>query len=196
MAGKNFEDILSIIRRWIVTEVGTDENGNTNPCLVIYDYFKLQSPSEFKSGMQEFQMLGFQIGRLTDFCKEYNFPCMSFVQINRDGITKETSDILAQSDRLLWLALSVSIFKSKDDNEMAETGKFGNMKMIPLKARFGPKLKYGNYINMKMQGDISYVAEGLTKFEASKNIEDEEAGFEVVNNKVDTKSTTQEEAPW
>lgn len=194
VAGKTFEDILSIIRRWIIKEVGVDENGNTNPCLVIYDYFKLQSASEFESGMQEFQMLGFQIARLTDFCKEYDFPCMSFVQINRDGITKETSDILAQSDRLLWLALAVTIFKSKDDNEMAETGKFGNMKMIPLKARFGPKLHYGNYINMKMQGDISYIEEGLTKFEASKGVEDENAGFEVVN----TKSSTvkQEEAPW
>lgn len=195
VAGKSFEDILSIIRRWIMQEVGVDENGNTNPCLVIYDYFKLQSASEFDNSMQEFQMLGFQIGRLTDFCKEYDFPCMSFVQINRDGITKETSDILAQSDRLLWLALSVSIFKLKDDGEMSETGKFGNMKMIPLKARFGPMLGYGDYINMKMEGDISYIQEGLTKFEASRAAIAEDSGFEVGEDKNEKKSD-EKNAPW
>ena len=38
IAGKSFEETLSIMRRWIVKEVGFDENGRTNPCMIIYDY--------------------------------------------------------------------------------------------------------------------------------------------------------------
>src|SRR6056300_1440003 len=43
VAGKPFEQILNIIRRWIVQEVKTDESGKTNECLIIYDYLKLMS---------------------------------------------------------------------------------------------------------------------------------------------------------
>ena len=103
--GKPFEEILAIIRRWIVKYVGYDENGTTNNCVVVYDYFKLMDKSELNN-IQEYQAMGFQISRLTDFCKEFDFPCLAFVQLNRQN------DI-SQSDRLRWLCHSYSSFEKK-----------------------------------------------------------------------------------
>lgn len=178
VAGKSFEQILSIIRRWIIKEVGYDENGKVKDCLVLYDYFKLMSDDDLDK-MQEYQALGFQISRLTDFCKEYDFPCLSFVQVNRDGIAKETSDIVAQSDRLLWLCHALLIFKRKSEEEMVEAGvEHGNTKMVPLECRYGPGMDHGDYINMKLNGDISSIEEGFTHFELKKNKHVDETGFE------------------
>jgi len=196
VAGRDFEEILSIIRRWITQVVGFDDNGNTNPCIVIYDYFKLQSMEDLNKGLAEYQLMGFQIAALTDFCKQYDFPCLAFVQTNKDGISKETSGIVALSDRLLWTALALCIFKRKDSGELAETGQFGNMKMIPIEARFGPAMKEGDYINMMMYKEISYIEEGKTKFEASKATIADDSGFEVGDDKKTKNKSSEENAPW
>lgn len=171
VAGKEFEEILSIIRRWIHRFVGF-ENGRTKNCLVVYDYFKLMNAKDLDK-MAEFQALGFQISRLTDFAKEYQFPCLAFVQVNRDGMTKDTSDIVAQSDRLLWLCHSLTLLKRKTPDEMAEDGSSGNLKLIPLESRFGKSLNYGDYININFRGDIALMEEGLTRNESNK----EDSGF-------------------
>ena len=58
VAGKPFEQILNIIKRWIIQDVGTDDNGNTNDCVVIYDYLKLMSSNSITNNIQEYQALG------------------------------------------------------------------------------------------------------------------------------------------
>lgn len=177
VAGKQFEEILSIIRRFVVKHVGYDENGNVNNCLVIYDYFKLMTPDTLEK-MQEYQAMGFQMSRLSDFSKEYDFPCLAFVQINRDGITKETSDIIAQSDRLLWLAHSVSIYKEKNPEEIID-GNLGTHKLIVLASRYGGGMQVGqDYIHMKMKKDLGKISEvGL--YSQTKQIQkQQEDGFD------------------
>ena len=72
------------------------------------------------SSMQEYQVLGFQITQLHNFMVKYDVPCLSFVQLNRDGITKESTDVVSGSDRLIWLCTSFSIFKMKSEEEIAE----------------------------------------------------------------------------
>jgi replicative DNA helicase len=59
VGGKPFTEIMSIIRRWIFSTVKFDENGNLNPCLILYDYFKLMDSSDLDK-MQEHQAIGFQ----------------------------------------------------------------------------------------------------------------------------------------
>lgn len=168
VAGKPFPEILSIIRRWITREVGQDENGNWNHCLVIYDYFKLMDESALKT-MQEYQAVGFQVSKLADFTKKYDFPCLAFVQLNRDGITKDTSDIISQSDRLLWLCVSCSVLKRKDADELVQDGpQNGTHKLIPLEVRHGTLLDFGDYININFEGSISRMTELGTKFQAAK----------------------------
>ena len=52
VAGAPFETILNTIKRWILREVGQDENGKTNECLVVYDYLKLMSSSGITNNIQ------------------------------------------------------------------------------------------------------------------------------------------------
>lgn len=166
VAGAPFETILNTIKRWILREVGQDENGKTNECLVVYDYLKLMSSSGINNNIQEYQALGFQITNLHNLAVKYDFPCLSFVQLNRDGITKESTDAVSGSDRLIWLCTSFSIFKLKSAEELAEDGpNAGNRKVVTLKARHGAGLMDGNYINMNMVGEHAQLLELRTRDE-------------------------------
>lgn len=160
VAGKPFDSILNMIRRWIVQEVKTDEDGKTNECLIIYDYLKLMSSSSITNNIQEYQALGFQITSLHNLCVKLDIPCLSFVQLNRDGITKESTDAVSGSDRLIWLCTSFSIFKAKSAEEIAEDGPTaGNRKLVPLVSRHGAGMDDGDYINMNMVGNQAKLLE-------------------------------------
>tara|TARA_B100000497_G_C7666377_1_gene401802 strand:- start:139 stop:1608 length:1470 start_codon:yes stop_codon:yes gene_type:complete len=153
VAGKPFEGILNLIRRWVMQEVKSDESGKTNECVIIYDYLKLMSSSSITNNIQEYQALGFQITSLHNLCVKLDIPCLSFVQLNRDGITKESTDAVSGSDRLIWLCTSFSIFKSKSTEEIAEDGpNAGNRKLVPIVSRHGAGMDDGDYINMQMHG--------------------------------------------
>tara|TARA_Y100000590_G_scaffold345698_3_gene395514 strand:- start:5450 stop:6895 length:1446 start_codon:yes stop_codon:yes gene_type:complete len=166
VAGAPFEQIMNAIKRWIMQEVGQDESGRTNECVVIYDYLKLMSSSSITNNLQEYQALGFQITSLHNLSVKYDFPCLSFVQLNRDGITRETTDTVSGSDRLIWLCTSFSIFKVKSPEELAEDGpNAGNRKLVPVVCRHGPGMEDGNYINMRMLGDHARLDELRTRDE-------------------------------
>ena len=166
VAGAPFEQIMNAIKRWIMQEVGQDESGRTNECVVIYDYLKLMSSSSITNNLQEYQALGFQITSLHNLSVKYDFPCLSFVQLNRDGITRETTDTVSGSDRLIWLCTSFSIFKIKSPEELAEDGpNAGNRKLVPVVCRHGPGMEDGNYINMRMLGDHARLDELRTRDE-------------------------------
>ena len=166
VAGMPFDALLNIIKRWILRSVGQDDNGKTKDCLVICDYLKLMSSTSIKNNVQEYQALGFQITDLHNLAVKYDFPCLSFVQLNRDGITKESTDAVSGSDRLIWLCTSFSIFKLKSVEELAEDGpNAGNRKLVTLKARHGAGLIDGNYINMNMIGSHAKLVELRTRNE-------------------------------
>jgi len=182
IAGESFESILSSMRKWIYQYVGFDENGKTKDCIIIYDYLKLMSSNSIED-MQEYQALGFLITQLHNFCVKFDVPCLSFVQLNRDGVTKESSDVASGSDRLVWLCTSFTIFKTKSAEEQAEDIENGckksyNRKLVPVVSRHGGGLEDGDYINVRMDGAYARLTEGPTRNELnSKNIEDDE-GFE------------------
>ena len=133
--------------------------------------------------LQEFQALGFQITSLHNFCVEYDCPCLGFVQLNRDGITKETTDVVSGSDRLVWLCTSFSIFKNKSDEEMAEDGdEYGNKKLVPIVARHGPGLQDRDYISMGMKGEFCKIEEKCTRNEIKKQTKKQDEGFVVEDN--------------
>lgn len=179
IAGKPFSEILSIIRRWIMKEVGYDDNGVVKDAVVIYDYFKLMDSSDLDN-MQEYQALGFQISKLTDFTNQNDIACLSFVQINRDGIGKEDGSVISQSDRLLWLCGSFCILKRKTAEEIAEDGiANGNMKLIPIETRYGAGMSFGDYINLKMDGSIAHLEEVSTRGAAQTASLQEKSGFDM-----------------
>ena len=166
VAGKPFEQILNVIKRWVMQDVKMDDNGKTNNCLIIYDYLKLMSSSSITNNIQEYQALGFQITSLHNLCVKLDIPCLSFVQLNRDGITKESTDAVSGSDRLIWLCTSFTIFKAKSPEELAEDGpNAGNRKLVPIVSRHGGGLDDGDYINMVMQGSHAKLRELKTRNE-------------------------------
>lgn len=186
IAGQTFENILAIMRKWIYQHVGFDENGRTNDCLIIYDYLKLMGSEGISSSMQEYQVLGFQITKLHNFCVKYDVPCLSFVQLNRDGITKESTDVVSGSDRLIWLCTSFSIFKMKSDEEIAEDKiENGNRKLVPVVSRHGSGLDDGDYVSVKMFGSIGKIEEGKTRNEIHIKGKQKSDGFEI-DGEIDT----------
>ena len=188
IAGQPFENILAIMRKWIYQHVGFDESGVTNDCLIVYDYLKLMGSEGISSSMQEYQVLGFQITQLHNFMVKYDVPCLSFVQLNRDGITKESTDVVSGSDRLIWLCTSFSIFKMKSEEEIAEDKvENGNRKLVPVVSRHGEGLDDGDYVSMKMFGKIGRLEEGMTRNELHNSARAREEGFEI-NEEIDAES--------
>lgn len=166
IAGQPFDNILNIMKRWIHQYVGFDENGKTKDCLIVYDYFKLMSSAGLSAAMQEYQALGFQITKMNDFCIEYDVPCLSFVQLNRE-------EDIAQSDRLSWLAATVAKFQVKSDEEIADDGdQHGNRKLVFLKTRHGSGLEQGDYINVKMNGSCAKLTEWYTRNQLKSGVAD------------------------
>jgi len=175
IAGKPFEEQLALMRRWIAKEVGLNPDGTAKKCVIIYDYLKLMDTAGLDD-LAEFQLLGFMMSSLHNFMVRYKIPCLAFMQLNRDGITKEGTDTASGSDRIVWLCSNFTIYKKKSDEEIAEDGvKSGNRKLVPVVARHGCGLDDGDYINCHMFGKFGRIKEGKTKLEISahKNADDE-----------------------
>jgi replicative DNA helicase len=177
IAGKPFEEQLAIMRRWLVKDVGLNDDGTAKDCVIFYDYLKLMDSAGISQDMKEYQVLGFMMTSLHNFAVRYKVPIMAFIQLNRDGITKESTDSASGSDRIIWLCSNFSIFKRKSDEEIAEDGsKNGNRKLIPVISRHGGGLDDNDYINCYMKGWCAKITEGKTKLEISNNKQDDE-GF-------------------
>lgn len=159
ISGKPFDEVMSIAKRWLMKEVGF-ENGVIKDCLIIYDYLKLTSSNSITKNIAEHQALGFQITQLHNFCVENDCACLSFVQLNRDGITSEDTDSVSGSDRLVWLCTSYSIFKAKSEEEKADDGIInGNRKLIPVVSRHGAGIGDDGYICLNMVGELARITE-------------------------------------
>ena len=168
--GKPFEEQLSIMRRWIIKKVGFNPDGTTKPCVIFYDYLKLMDTSGMSQDMKEYQVLGFMMTSLHNFASRYGIPIVAFVQLNRDGINKESTDTASGSDRIIWLCSNFTIFKRKTDEEMAEDGPtYGNRKLVPLISRHGGGLEDNDYINCYMKGWCAKISEGKTRLELINN---------------------------
>lgn len=183
IAGKPFEDQLAIIRRWIVKDVGLNDNGTAKDCVVFYDYLKLMDSAGISQDMKEYQLLGFMMTSLHNFAVRYQIPVVAFIQLNRDGITKESTDSASGSDRIIWLCSNFTIFKRKSDEEIAEDGlSNGNRKLLPLISRHGSGLDDNDYINCHMKGWCAKIVEGQTRLELVNNKPASEQGFIVDDN--------------
>jgi len=171
IGGRPFEDQLSIMRRWLAKEVGLNSEGKANDCVIIYDYLKLMDSSEIRGDMKEYQVLGFLMTSLHNFALKYEVPILAFMQLNRDGITKETTDTASGSDRIIWLCSNFTIYKQKSDEEIAKDAEDnGNRKLVPIISRHGQGLEDKDYINIIMKGSSGKITEGYTAFELESGV--------------------------
>jgi replicative DNA helicase len=182
IAGKPFEEQLALMIRWLAKSVGFNPDGTAKRCVIIYDYLKLMD-TQGLDNLAEFQQLGFMMSSLHNFMVRYNIPCLAFMQLNRDGITKEGTDTASGSDRIIWLCSNFTIYKKKSDEEIAEDGtKHGNRKLVPVVARHGCGLDDGDYINCYMTGKFGRIVEGKTKLELVNKKDDDQEGFMIEGN--------------
>jgi len=186
IAGKSFEDQVSIMRRWLLKEVGLNEDGTAKDCVIFYDYLKLMDTQGMSQDMKEYQVLGFMMTQLHNFATKYKIPIVAFVQLNRDGITKESTDTASGSDRIIWLCSNFSIFKRKTPEEIAEDGPTnGNRKLVPLISRHGGGLDDNDYINCHMKGWCAKISEGQTRLELLNSNKNDSDGFLVEDDNAD-----------
>lgn len=164
IAGEPFKNHLAVIKKWLVTHVGLTKEGKAKDCVIIYDYFKIMD-SNHMNNLQEYQALGFMLSELHNFSVKFDVPMLASVQLNRDGVEKEDSSVISQSDRIAWLCSSFTIIKAKTSAEIAEDGvENGNQKLVPVLARYGPCLQQGDYIDVNFNRDITAMNElGTTK---------------------------------
>ncbi len=192
VSGKPFEEILSIMRRWVTKEVGVNENGVRNDCVIIYDYMKMMSGESLNDSLKEYQVLGFMTTALHNFAFHYDIPVLSFIQLNRDGIDRETTDVISGSDRILWLVTNFTIFKEKSVEEIADAGpQHGNRKFVPVSARHGQGIGLGDYINVHFYGRYGHIKEGETK----ANIRSGRGGIVNTDDNVPNEVSTDDNAP-
>jgi hypothetical protein len=172
--GKPFEELLAGMRRWITRTVGLDDNGRAKPCVIIYDYLKMMSADFLSSSMQEYQALGFITTALKNFVGRYNTSCLTFAQLNREGIDKEDTSVISGSDRIIHYATSLTIYKKKSYEERAEAvGGEANKythKLLPLICRHGEGMDSDDYINIQADYKRGRIIEGPTKKEIEAGI--------------------------
>jgi replicative DNA helicase len=187
VSGIKFSTILGIMRNFIYRDVGFDESGVVNDCVIIYDYFKVTDSSEINDSMKEHQLLAFQMMDLHNFAVKNDVPIVSFIQLNRDGITKESTDVVAGSDGILKTCTSFSILKEKSEEELANSGgeDRGNRKLVPIVARHGGGLDGSDYINFNYDFEFANVKELETRNYYLKNEEgfsnDDSTGTDIEN---------------
>jgi replicative DNA helicase len=178
IAGMPFEEQLAVMRRWIVKDVGLDSSGKAKPCVIVYDYLKLMSADGVSGALQEYQLLGFMMTSLHNFAVRYGIPILMFLQLNRDGVDKESTAAASGSDRIIWLCSNFTIFKEKSEEEMADCPSAGTHKLVVLKARHGGGRHSLDYINCYFQGAIAKVTEGENAFLVKKKYGQEEENSE------------------
>lgn len=169
ISGMPFEEHLGIMRRWLMKNVGFNDDGSAKDCVIMYDYLKLMTGDNISEDMKEYQLLGFMATGLHNFSVRYKLPIVATIQLNRDGISKESTDAASGSDRIAWLCSNFTILKPKADEEVADDGPAqGNRKLVTVICRHGPGLDYGDYINVRLEGSIARMTEIGLKSQISK----------------------------
>lgn len=164
IAGMPFEEQLAILRRWVIKEVGLESDGKAKPCVIVYDYLKLMTADGINGALQEYQLLGFMMTTLHNFAVHYGIPILMFIQLNRDGVDKESTAAASGSDRIIWLCSNFTIFKEKSPEEMEVSSSHGTHKLVVLKQRHGRGRHYLDYINCHFRGDKAMIKEGQNAF--------------------------------
>ncbi|MEK6878398.1 MAG: DnaB-like helicase C-terminal domain-containing protein [Nanoarchaeota archaeon] len=164
---KKISEIESIVRKWYYGKCGRG-----SPAIVVYDYIKLTGEA---NGGKEWEIIGNKVNSLKELSSSLNIPILTACQLNRSaeqGI--DDSSAIALSDRLLWYASFVAIFRRKTVEEILDDGPaWGSHKLIPLKTRFQGRDSQGHQ-------DLIRVPNGSGKFKYVKNF----LNYDVKNFKV------------
>ncbi|TXT66095.1 MAG: hypothetical protein BAJALOKI3v1_50095 [Promethearchaeota archaeon] len=187
IAGLSYQEALAVVRRWLVKYVGFNENGQAKDCVIVYDYLKMTGHEKIGSSTPEWILLGLMITEMQNFCVKYGVPMLAFSQLNREGISSDSTGSIAGSDRLLWLCSSMSILRNKteEDVEMQCGWDFGNKKLLVLEARYGPGLFHDDYINL-----VASLKPNRSEYEACGKITEGLTYYDCIKSTTNTASRT------
>lgn len=186
ISGQPFEETMAEAQRWILNKVKLNSKGKANPCVIVLDYLKMMSEKEMAANVAEFQKLGFMSSAFINFAIKYEIPCLSFLQLNREGIKSEETSVFAGSDRILMHLSSASIFKAQSDEEIQKQRENGsniiyNRKIVCKVAREGEGHEDGDYVNIRFNRETCDLQEGPNFFSMS-NPQNRNTGDIVPNN--------------
>lgn len=175
ICGIDFEEVILMMKHWVLTKVGLNSEGVANPCLIILDYIKTQNANELSKNIQEYILLGLLITHFVNFCQQYKVAGLNFAQVNREGINDETSAVISGSDRILFYSSSCVFLKEQSEEEIEKQRELGlkdiyDKKLIVLKSRHGPGLTRGDYIHMKFKKHYCKFIPGPTAFQLENDI--------------------------
>lgn len=122
------DDMMMAMKRWVITQVGKDENG-TKDCLIVFDYLKIASHKEYKASLAEHQLIGIICTNLHDLARKYDIPIVLAAQLNREGQIGASLRI----DQLCSTRTSVA---KKTPEEHFLYGDTGNRKLSVNLSRF------------------------------------------------------------
>lgn len=124
IGGKDFQEVISIIRRWYYKNIQDGMKG-----LVVFDYLKL-SGEKMNDANKEYQIIYDKANKLKELAQELQVPILGAIQTNGDG------DI-AMSKRVRWIVDMLAVFKKKTVEELELFGdRFGSHSMCVTESRF------------------------------------------------------------
>lgn len=175
IAGKEFDEVVSIIRRWLLRYVKYGDNGKMNPCQICYDYIRLSQDGQLGGNMQEYQLIGFMAQKLANIGLQYGVNILSTIQSNRGGE-------VSMSDRVAWLCNSLGYLIKPEDTEYTASPHLGNRYLKLDRCRFGPGLAPEDFVAIEMDGATSSMkvlglASKLGKAATPKQNDDSEVTF-------------------
>ena len=99
--------------------------------LMIFDYIKEPDSTSIERNRKEYQVLGDVTTRLKDLAGSLNIPCLTAVQINREGS-------VADSDRIIRYADTIMQWMYKTEEEQSAKGHAGGQyKLVVRETRRG-----------------------------------------------------------
>lgn len=154
----SIDKIIRTVKSWYYTKVGRG-----NQCVIVYDYLKVSNEKTSEAN-KEFQILGDKVNKLKELVgKEVSAPLLSAIQLNRSGDTRKNQQnddttAIAMSDRVLWFASYLGIFRKKTMDEINEEGyEYGTHKLITLKGRhLGKDAQNHSMFVKKHDGKLTY----------------------------------------
>jgi hypothetical protein len=143
ISGMDVPDVIPHIRRWILTKVKPNLESKAPQCLIVYDYIKLATINDVRSGIAEWQLHGVNVATLHDLVKEYNVPMIAFGQTNNE--IDQGFKCIAGGKRIVENVTSISYLKAKSEEERSIDSNGSHIVRV-FGARYGSGMSDG-YIN-------------------------------------------------
>lgn len=121
--GMDLNEIMSVCRRWGRKNLDDNKRG-----LIVYDYIKLNSMSDFSKSSSLFVAFGEKIDALKNIGKELNVATLCFCQTNRENVDskqgekQQSTAVIGGSDMIAQFSSNVFLLEKLTEDERNDLG--------------------------------------------------------------------------